>query len=424
MPVLNHLRGTSSAHSTLHTPSDAFYSAIAQMPLIDNHTHMIMKGYSDRENLHASFSEAEGDARDDVKRALAYRRAVKDLATYLNVPVTEAAAKCIERAKQDEQAFARDMIKASGVSQLLFDEGLYGDFYPSSWHDFLAKPHKRILRLERVAEDCLRVLALKDVTATTGNLVSTFEQAFMAALEPDASVVGYKSVAAYRSGLEVDPNALTNNAVVGAIPGILASYLGTLSAQIASGKASGKAQPPRVRVAEKKFVDWIVNLGIRNCVKHGLPLQFHTGHGDTDMDLRLGNPLHLQPLAKAYPDLKIVLLHTSYPFCRESGWMAGMFLNVFADFGELQPFASRDALAVALRELLHLAPASKVLYSSDAHLYPETYYFGALYFRDALATVLGESIAQGDLDESEAVEFAELICWRNSARIYQLKEWA
>ncbi|KAJ3340316.1 hypothetical protein HDU93_007157 [Gonapodya sp. JEL0774] len=376
-----------------------------------------MKDYSNRDNLYASFSEAEGDARNDARYAVSYRRALKDLAIYLNCPSDQAAQKCIALAKEDEQKFARDMIKASGVSQLLFDEGLYGDFYPPSWHDFVPKPHKRILRLERVAEDVLLEMAKSGVQ---GDYPGLFVASFLQAIEPNASVVGYKSVAAYRSGLEVDPTSTTNPEVTQAIAGYIEVYISSLSVQI----ATGKAETPRVRVADKKFIDWIINLAIPNCIKHQLPLQFHTGHGDTDMDLRYGNPLHLQALAKAYPGLNIVMLHTSYPFCRESGWMAAMFPNCYADFGEIQPFGSREANVEALRELLHLAPANKILYSSDAHLFPETYLFGAMYFRDALAKVLGDMISNGDLDETEGIEFAELICWRNSAKLYQLKEWS
>lgn len=53
----------------------------------------------------------------------------------------------------------------------------------------------------------------------------------------------------------------------------------------------------------------------------GKPLQFHTGLGDNDITLSLSTPSLMQPFIKDHPDLKIVLLHSSYPFTREAGYL-------------------------------------------------------------------------------------------------------
>ena len=54
-------------------------------------------------------------------------------------------------------------------------------------------------------------------------------------------------------------------------------------------------------------------------------MQFHTGFGDPDLDLRLANPLHLRPLfeSEALRGLRIVCLHC-YPYVREAGYLASV----------------------------------------------------------------------------------------------------
>ena len=72
------------------------------------------------------------------------------------------------------------------------------------------------------------------------------------------------------------------------------------------------------------------------------------------------------------------------------------------------------------RELLGLAPASKILFSTDASLVPELYWVGARLGRRALGRVLDEHIADGAIDERTALDWAERILWRNSERVYGL----
>ena len=71
-------------------------------------------------------------------------------------------------------------------------------------------------------------------------------------------------------------------------------------------------------------------------------VQFHTGFGDNDIALALASPALLQPLIKAYPQVKFVLLHASYPFTREAGYLTSVYSNVFLDFG----LASSDTMVL------------------------------------------------------------------------------
>lgn len=136
-------------------------------------------------------------------------------------------------------------------------------------------------------------------------------------------------------------------------------------------------------------------------------MQFHTGLGDNDITLARSSPAHMQTLIKAYPDAPIVLLHSSYPYTRDAGYLAATYPNVFVDFGEVFPFISAEGQLSVVRQMLELCPTNKIMWSSasrvdykatryvlffvvivaDGHWWPESYYLGALQAREALYRV-------------------------------------
>jgi predicted TIM-barrel fold metal-dependent hydrolase len=116
-----------------------------------------------------------------------------------------------------------------------------------------------------------------------------------------------------------------------------------------------------------------------------LPVQVHTGFGDSDLLLPAARPGLLKPLIERFRDTTFVLLHC-YPFVREAGWLAHVYGNVFFDLSLTIPHVSRPTTALA--EALELAPVSKLLYASDAARAPELYLLASVWWRDALAEVL------------------------------------
>ena len=92
-------------------------------------------------------------------------------------------------------------------------------------------------------------------------------------------------------------------------------------------------------------------------------VQFHTGLGDNDITLALSSPAVMQPLIKAYPQTKFVLLHSSYPFTREAGYLTAVYPNVYLDFGEIFPFLSADGQRSTLKQVLELCPTNKIMWS-------------------------------------------------------------
>jgi hypothetical protein len=123
----------------------------------------------------------------------------------------------------------------------------------------------------------------------------------------------------------------------------------------------------RVHLAAKPLTDYLLVRALEIAERQGLPVQFHTGFGDADLDLREATPLHLRPLFESgrYARVPFVLLHASYPYVRELGYLAAIYPNVYADVGLAVPHLAAEVPAM-LRQLLGIAPTTKVVYSSDA----------------------------------------------------------
>jgi hypothetical protein len=212
--------------------------------------------------------------------------------------------------------------------------------------------------------------------------------------------VSLKSIVAYRTGLQIeliDERAAQEEWVA-------------LKAQA--------ARDGKLRIASKPMLDFLVVEACRAAHVQEMPFQFHTGFGDPDLDIYKVNPAFMRPLfGDEFRGCQFVLLHASYPYGRTLAYLAAMYPNIYADLGLAIPWIPGEARQI-VRELLALAPASKVMYSSDASRIPELYWLGAKLGRRALADVLREFIADGFISEPQAHKMAELVLWKNAAQLY------
>jgi hypothetical protein len=142
-----------------------------------------------------------------------------------------------------------------------------------------------------------------------------------------------------------------------------------------------------------------------------LPVQVHCGFGDSDLHLWRADPGYLKPLVERFRETTFVLLHC-YPFVREAGWLAHVYGNVYFDLSLTIPHVARPAVAVA--EALELAPVSKLLYASDAARTPELYLLAATWWRDALADVLPQLLAEAEVEAA-----AHAILRENALAVYR-----
>ncbi|OMO73719.1 Amidohydrolase 2 [Corchorus olitorius] len=278
------------------------------------------------------------------------------------------------------QAIGSKCFEAAGISAILIDDGLKLDKkHDIQWHKQFVPYVGRILRIERLAEEIL------DGEMPVAN-----------------EIVGLKTIAAYRSGLEINPHVSKQDAEIG------------LSEVLHSGKP--------VRITNKSLIDHILTRSLEVALQFNLPLQIHTGFGDTDLDLRLSNPLHLRNLLedKRFSGCRIVLLHASYPFSKEASFLASVYPQVYLDFGLAIPKLSVHGMISSVKELLELAPIKKVMFSTDAYATPETYYLGAKRAREVVFSVLRDACIDGDLSIVEAIEASKDIFAQNAIQLYKL----
>jgi predicted TIM-barrel fold metal-dependent hydrolase len=172
-----------------------------------------------------------------------------------------------------------------------------------------------------------------------------------------------------------------------------------------------------VRLADEVLHRFLVFTGL----DLGLPVQFHVGYGDSDVDLRRCDPLLLTGLLRATRDrgVPILLLH-NYPFHRNAAYLAQVFEHVFVDAGLITHNAGFRAPAV-LAELLEIAPFGKVLFSTDAFGLAELYHLGTALFRRGLSDFLRAALAADALSEVDAVRMCALVGHENAKRIYRLE---
>jgi uncharacterized protein len=368
------------------------------IPIVDNHCHSLLRSQpadDDAFRTHLTESYIPEIARDHVPTSIFYQRTLRELAFLLECEPTPEAVHAARRERGVEW-LTREIATRANFKTWLIDTG-YGSDTTYSLDELRALAPVRI-------EEVLRLEPMIERLILEADGFAAFIDAYRAAISDlrKRGIVGMKSVIAYRTGLHVEDVSRDD----------AAAAFRTLRD---SAKRSG-----RIRIESKPLLDHLVVIAVEEAARQEVPIQFHTGLGDPDLDLTLVDPAALRLLfAERFRAAPIVLLHTGYPYVRSLAYVAAMFPNVYADMGETILFAAGEATEI-YRELIGLAPASKLLFSTDASLIPELYWVGARVGRRALGRVLDEHIADGAIDERIALDWAERILWRNSEAVYRL----
>jgi hypothetical protein len=213
-----------------------------------------------------------------------------------------------------------------------------------------------------------------------------------------------KSIVAYRTGL---------NIIEWSKDEAFASF------EEARAEANGREQ---FRIAHKPLIDFLLHIAFRHAADLQLPLQFHTGYGDSDTDMRLGNPLHLRKVLERrdYHGMRIVLLHESYPYSQLGAYLAAIYPHVYFDLSYTIPFVDKLEMLAFTRQALGVAPASKLMFSTDGIHIPEMHWAGALRGRSVIGQVLDEMIEADEIDEEEAYHLAQQILHDTAYAVYKL----
>ena len=368
------------------------------IPIVDNHCHSLLRRQppdDDAFRIHLTESTFPEIARDHIPTSLAYHLAIREMAVLLDCEPTPDAVHAARRDRGVEW-LTREVVERGRFKTWLIDTG-YGADTTYSLDELRELAPCRI-------EEVLRLEPLIEKLILEAETFDGFLDAYRASLAGlrDRGIVGMKSVIAYRTGLHVRE-----------------VERGDAADAYRTARAAGQ-RDGRLRIESKPLLDFLIVIAVEESASQGVPIQFHTGLGDPDLDLTLVDPAALRILfADRFRAAPIVLLHTGYPYIRSLAYLAAMFPNVYADMGETILFAPGEATEI-YRELIGLAPASKLLFSTDASLVPELYWIGARIGRRALGRVLDEHIADGAIDESTALDWAERMLWRNSEAVYSL----
>jgi uncharacterized protein len=370
-------------------------ACVAEQPLVDHHCHGVLYRDADEATLESMLNEGSawpGGSMFDSQAGFAFRRLCPPV---LGLPPrAELAEYVLRRAELGAAEVSKRFLAAAGLSALCVDTGFIPEpiTSPAELGGLAGATAHEIVRLERVAED----------VAAAGIGADSFADAVRSALATrTASAVGVKSIAAYRTGLDLNPERPSDPEVTAAAGRWLA----------AQATRSGPS-----RIADETLQRFLIWCG----VDLGLPVQFHVGYGDSDVDLHRCNPLLLTPLLRAVQPARVpVMLLHNYPYHREAGYLAQVFPHVYLDAGLATHNLGTRAPAL-LAEALELAPFGKFLYSSDAFGLPELYYLGAVLFRRALSDFLAAGLAEDLYSERTVVRLTRMLCADNAKRAYGL----
>ncbi len=246
----------------------------------------------------------------------------------------------------------------------------------------------------------VRLEAVVDPMVSQGAEFGEIRERFDEALSEgvDAGNRGLKTVVAYRTGLGIDPNV---------------SEMEARSALAGDWSAGQSTKPLR---------DLLVVRALEFAVDQDLPVQIHTGFGDSDIRLQDSNPLLLEDLLRTPvgSEAQIVLLHSGFPFQEEAAFLAASHSNVHIDVSLVGVFVP-TALTDTLVKVVGMVPPERVLVGTDAYGPPELFWFAATMLQEswehASARFKTLGVADGWLERTREAVFDT-----NARRLYRLDE--
>lgn len=327
---------------------------------------------------------------DSTPLALTMRRR---LAEHLGCEPTREAVAAARRAalEADPSRYNGALLEEAGVAGLIYDEG-----YPQptvSREEFAEASGAKVHRVARIEP---YIAGLTEAAGSYGEL----EDAFIEKIEEaaaDPAMVAFKSVIAYRTGLDVgDPTPEERERAFG------------------RWRADGFLE---TRENAKPVRDALLRRTLEVAKANDRPVHVHCGGGDPDVVLDHARPQDIFPLLAEHNDQAIVLIHTGWPWVEEGAYVASVLPHVYLDVSVMVPWASL-AIDQKLEVLLGAAPPAKVLYGSDEASEPEVIWLSAQMAREALGRVLGRAVEHRWLDEREARTIGEGVLAKNAERLH------
>ncbi|MGX1541840.1 amidohydrolase family protein [Streptomyces adustus] len=373
------------------------HEALADLALTDHHCHGVLTGTPGDGDFESLLTEGEawpgsGISPFDAPAGVAVRR---HCAPLLDLPRHVGAEEYLRRRGELGAAEVnRRFLAAARTDVFCVDTGFAP--YPLTAPAALAAA----AGAGAVAYEVVRLESVAEAVVAGGVEPDGYAEAFRSAAEAAVrrpGVVAVKSVAAYRTGFDLDPARPTAAEV-------------TAAARRFTADGGRLADPVLVRQLLWTAVDL------------GLPLQLHTGFGDNDLRLHRVDPALLTDwLHRMAGTIPVLLLHC-WPYQRQAGYLAAVFEQVYLDVGLTLHHVGPVRARAVLEEALELTPPRKLLYSSDAYGVAEFYWLGALAFRRGLAELLQARVDADELGLPDALRFARWAGADNARRVYRFSD--
>ncbi len=369
---------------------------LAGLPVVDNHCHAVdaVQGQTEVATWRALFTESPDPQvrRVDVATTAFYRRLLAAMEAWYDVE-GESAVLAARSGRS-----ATDLVSAlyadAGIEALVVDTGFPpAATAPPALMSAGGVRHVALLRLELLFQDLVAAHASYEdlLEAVAAALTDVRGQGF----------AGFKSIVGYRTGLDV-------------------RRWEAADARASFAAARREAAGGPVRLGHQPLLDTLLHLALAAAAEQGLPVQFHVGYGDPDVDLRKASPLALRAVVEEHRGAQLVLLHGCWPYVREGAFLAAVYGTVHLDLSYAIPFRSVGEMTSMTRAALGAAPVSKLMYSSDGARVPELHWLGARDGRRVLGTCLSELVRDGDLPAVRLEAAAVAVLAGNARRLYGL----
>ena len=374
---------------------------ITSIPVVDNHCHpVLLNQHMDALRFRSYCTEATDPsfAEKHVPNTVYYLWLLRQMATFYGCERNEDDI-LAARSRLGSDTLLEHLLRAANIDTLVLDPA-----YPLSSACYTPERmgqlgHCRavkMLRLETLMQEL--ILDYSDFDEVIERFADRVRHVH------ERGYCALKSIVAYRTGLNIAEWSKDEAA---------AAFLE------ARTQASEQGQ---LRIAHKQLIDYLLHIAFQQAAEQQLPIQFHTGYGDSDTDMRLGNPLQLREVLerKDYHSMAVVLLHESYPYCQLGAYLAAIYPHVYFDLSYAIPFLDKLEMLAFTRQALSAAPASKLMFSTDGIHLPEMHWAGALRGRSIIGQVLDEMIDADEIDEDQGYDIAQQILHDTAYAVYKL----
>lgn len=403
---------------------------LSEYKILDEHCHAFLPHMETARNvslaqlLHWTYAPEEENT-----NLLLYRRVLRELSRILTCDssdekkILEARDNAYPAGNREKQIeYVDKLFDDARISWLFFDTGYPSSQYPDSYDAdprslsevFAKQKFNFIFRLDEL------MWRLFKQNLPFDDMLDRYTRGLRKAVKQDGCIA-FKSANAYCFGLDIhDSDEQDAKKAYEELrrKGFLTVSIGEKMSKFPYFYPT----LPEPIAKEKTLRDFLTCRGIEESTKLDVPIQVHTGVGDTPIiNPYKFNPIYLIDILKdpKFEKAKFVLVHAGYPYVEEMGWLVNGFPNVYTDLSEMIPWM-HFGIRQKMLQLMEMAPMNKVMYGSDGGKFPESYWIAAILVKQELSNALQELIDSRYIDEDYAYKVGGWILSENAKRVYKV----